>query len=109
MQSRAIPAELHIARVRSRVEKDGHDVPEATIRQRYHQSRLNLIRLLPHLTELRVFDNSEEGDPQANIAPKPTLLLHWLRGKVVNSCDLPRTPVWAKPILATALTSRTTR
>jgi predicted ABC-type ATPase len=101
--------ELHIARVRSRVEKGGHDVPEATIRQRYHQSRLNLIRLLPHLTELRVFDNSEEGDPQANIAPKPTLLLHWLRGKVVNSCDLPRTPVWAKPILATALTSRTTR
>ena len=95
--------ELHIARVRARVKKGGHDIPEATIRQRYHRSRLNLIRLLPRLTELRVFDNTQNGDPHANIAPTPTLLLHWLDGKIVTSGDLPRTPAWAKPILAAAL------
>ena len=34
--------ELHIARV----VRGGHDIPEERIRQRYDQSRLNLIRLL---------------------------------------------------------------
>jgi predicted ABC-type ATPase len=96
--------EIHIARVRARVEKGGHDIPEAAIRQRYHHSRLNLIRLLPRLTELRVFDNSAEGDPHANIAPTPRLLLHWRNGTIVASGDLAQTPEWAKPILAAALT-----
>lgn len=44
--------ELHIARVRSRVRKGGHPIPEERIRERYVQSRLNLIRLLPKLTNL---------------------------------------------------------
>lgn len=101
--------ELHIARVHARVKNGGHDIPEATIRQRYHQSRLNLIRLLPRLTELRVFDNSKDGDPLANIAPTPTLLLHWLDGMIITSGDLPRTPAWAKPILAAALAATRTR
>ncbi len=53
--------ELHIARVRSRVEKGGHDIPEERIRDRYDRGRLNLIRLLPRLTELRVYDNVKKG------------------------------------------------
>jgi predicted ABC-type ATPase len=95
--------ELHIARVRSRVAAGGHDIPEAKIRERYESSRLNLVDLLPKLTELRVFDNSEEGDPRRGIAPRPTLLLHLNRGKIVDSCDLTETPEWAKPIFATAM------
>jgi predicted ABC-type ATPase len=95
--------ELHIARVRARVAKGGHDVPEATIRRRYDSGRLNLIRLLPRLTELRVFDNSKEADPDVSLAPTPTLVLHWLDDTIVTAGDLPRTPVWAKPILAAAL------
>ena len=39
--------ELHVARVRARVAKGGHDIPEARIRERYDAGRLNLIRLLP--------------------------------------------------------------
>jgi len=31
-------AELHIARVRARVAKGGHDIPEALIRDRYDRS-----------------------------------------------------------------------
>lgn len=94
--------ELHIMRVRSRVEKGGHDIPEEMIRARYDQSRLNLIRLLPKLTELRVYDNSKEADPDAGLAPEPKPILHLADGKVINSCDLSDTPEWAKPILAAA-------
>src|SRR5271169_1435661 len=68
--------ELHIARVRSRVAAGGHDIPEAKIRERYQNSRLNLVDLMPQLTELRVHDNSKEGDPRSGIAPRPRLLLH---------------------------------
>jgi predicted ABC-type ATPase len=95
--------ELHIARVRSRVARGGHDIPEAKIRERYDHSRLNLIRLLPNLTELRVYDNSEEADPQAGVAPEPALILHLARAMIVSSCKLTDTPQWAKPILRAAL------
>jgi predicted ABC-type ATPase len=95
--------ELHIARVRSRVEKGGHDIPEPRIRERYDRGRLNLIQLLPRLTELRVYDNSLEADPHAGVAPEPKLVLHLVRGKVVTTCDLTLTPDWAKPILAAAM------
>lgn len=95
--------ELHIARVRSRVAKGGHDIPEARIRDRYYRSRLNLIRLLPKLTELLVYDNSKEADPSTGATPEPTLILHRDRGKVVSSCDLALAPEWTKPILLTAL------
>ena len=95
--------ELHIARVRSRVAKGGHDIPEARIRERYHSSRVNLIQLMPRLTELLVYDNSEEADPHRGIAPEPKLILHLARGTLVKSCPLAATPLWAKPIMATAL------
>ncbi len=95
--------ELHIARVRARVRKGGHDIPEDRIRERFDNSRLNLVRLLPRLTELRLFDNSEEADPQAGVPPEPKVLLHWVRGKVARTGDLAITPDWAKPILAAAM------
>lgn len=96
-------AELHIARVRSRVGMGGHDIPEAKVRERYARSRMKLIELLPHLAELRVFDNTEEGDPQRGQAPSPKLLLHMKWGKIVRSADLPLVPPWAKPILQAAI------
>jgi hypothetical protein len=58
-------AELHMARVRSRVARGGHDIPEERIRERYDRSRINLIELMPRLTELKVYDNSFEADPHA--------------------------------------------
>lgn len=95
--------ELHLARVRSRVQRGGHDIPEAAIRRRFEHSRLNLITLLPKLTALRVYDNSAEGDPQAGKTPAPVLVLHCTRGKILNRADLPFAPDWAKPIVAAAL------
>jgi len=95
--------EQHIARVRSRVAAGGHDIPEEMIRKRWETSRRNIIALLPHLTELRVFDNSAEGS--AGAIPKPRLLLHWRRGWIVapGVRQLQNTPEWAKPIVAAAL------
>ena len=99
-------AELHIARVRARVAKGGHDIGEARIRERFDRSRLNLIQLMPKLTELRVYDNSEEADPDEGIPPEPKFLLHMARGKIVSSCNLAITPEWAKPILGAAIQSQ---
>jgi predicted ABC-type ATPase len=95
--------ELHIERVRARVAKGGHDIPEEHIRRRYDRGRLNLIRLLPRLTELRVYDNSEEADPHSGVAPAPKLVLHLDAGRIMNASDLPGTPEWAKPIVAAAM------
>ena len=95
--------ELHLERVRARVRKGGHDIPEADIRRRYNHSRLNLIRLLPSLTALRLYDNSEEADPAKGRAPRPMLALQMERGKIAGPADLRRTPEWAKPIIAAAL------
>lgn len=95
--------ELHMARVRSRVARGGHDIPEETIRERYDRSRINLIELMPRLTELRVFDNSVEADPHAGRAPRPTLILHLAKGRIVERVDLTETPDWAKAVVATAV------
>jgi predicted ABC-type ATPase len=95
--------ELHIARVRARYEQGGHSIPEEKIRQRYVQSRLNLIRLIPRLTELLVYDNSDEADPAAGKVPKLEFLLHFARGRILRSCPLGAVPEWAKPIFAAAL------
>ncbi len=95
--------ELHIDRVAARVRRGGHPIPEEKIRERYERSRLNLIRLLPLLTELRVYDNSSNAEPEAGKAPALQLVLHWQAGRILGPEDLSQTPDWAKPIVATAL------
>ena len=95
--------ELHVARVKARVRRGGHNIPEADIRRRYEHSRLNLIALLPCITALRLFDNSAEADPAAGKTPSPKLVMHFERGKILNPRDLAQTPDWAKPIVAAAL------
>ncbi|WP_085318168.1 AAA family ATPase [Derxia lacustris] len=95
--------ELHLKRVRERVAKGGHDIPEADIRRRYDAGRRNLIALLPRLAELKLFDNSAEGDPQAGSAPAPRALLHWRDGKLQSLCAAEAMPDWARPIAAAVL------
>lgn len=98
----ASPA-MHVQRVASRVRRGGHPIPEEDIRRRWDRSRLNLIRLLPRLRELRLYDNSEDADPARGEAPRPRLLLHVESGEIVGPEDLSRTPEWARPIVAAAL------
>jgi predicted ABC-type ATPase len=96
--------ELHIRRVQARVAVGGHDIPEAKIRARFDTSRTNLIRLLPHVATLRVYDNSVDGDPKRGVATQPALVLHTQSGRIVSLA--PSTPQWAKPIAAAALKLR---
>ncbi|MEX2606532.1 MAG: zeta toxin family protein [Kiritimatiellia bacterium] len=94
--------ELHLRRVRARVERGGHDIPEDKIRERWNGSRVNLIRLLPHIHHLRVYDNSIEGDPAKGQPPRPVLVLEMKHGKITAPSDLTRAPDWAQPIVAAA-------
>lgn len=97
-------AEQHIARVAVRVAAGGHDIPEAKIRERWVQAPLNLISLMPHLSELKLYDNSVEAAVGSPV-PDPTLVLHIRSGQVAYPLalqDLRRTPGWAKPIVKAA-------
>jgi predicted ABC-type ATPase len=96
-------ADLHLRRVRSRVAHGGHDIPEEKIRERWNRSRENLIRLLPLIDHLRVYDNSAEADPAEGHRPKPVLLLEMKRGKITAPSDLSGAPDWAQPIIAAAI------
>jgi predicted ABC-type ATPase len=94
---------VHIERVRQRVRAGGHHIAEADIRRLYRHSLINLVTLLPLLTELRVYDNSVTADPATGQAPQPVLVLHMQRGRIVGPSDLTATPAWAKPVVAAAL------
>lgn len=92
-------ADLHVQRVRARAERGGHDVAEERVRLRYDSSRRNLIALVPYVAELKLYDNSTEGDPAAGERPQPLLVLHLRAGRIVESCPLQDVPGWAKPIV----------
>ena len=94
--------EKHLERVKERVIAGGHDIPEDRIRARYTSSRANLVRLLPHLASLRVYDNSIDGDPKAGVGPQPVLVLHMEGGQIVSHIALDQVPQWAKPVVAAA-------
>ncbi len=55
--------ELSLQRVAARVASGGHDVPEATLRQRYPRSVRNFLTLYRPLADYwEVYDNSEPGN-----------------------------------------------
>lgn len=93
--------ELHIERVQARVAAGGHPIPEQKIRERYTTSRQNLIRLLPHLASLRVYDNSEDNDPKRGARPEPVLVLHIANGRIELAAET--VPQWAKAIVMAAV------
>jgi hypothetical protein len=62
-----------------------------------------LIKLLPVLVSLRVYDNSDEADPATGKLPTPKLVLLVESGKIVAPADLSATPRWAKAIVAAAI------
>ncbi len=99
--------ELHIARVKARVAAGGHPIPEQKIRERYKSAQINLIKLMPHVTYIKVCDNSAEASDDGTV-PDPLLVLAMESGQVltpdVNDIkELQRTPEWAKAILEAAL------
>ena len=99
--------ELHLARIRARVVAGGHDIPEAKVRERWAASVSNLIALLPHLSQARLFDNSATVAP-GEAVPEPVHVATLARGRLqwpapTDGVRLARTPHWAKPVLEAAL------
>jgi predicted ABC-type ATPase len=100
-------AEQHIARVQSRIANGGHAIPENKIRERWVSSRANLIKLLPHLARLQVFDNSVDVATGQDI-PDPVLVLDMAGGRLItpqpdDAIALHGTPEWARPIVQAAI------
>ena len=99
--------ELHLARVQARVAAGGHAIAEAKIRERWNASVANLIALLPHLAEVRLFDNSASVPP-GEAAPDPVPVAVIQRGRLAwpapdAPAQLAATPDWAKPVLEAGL------
>jgi predicted ABC-type ATPase len=99
--------ELHIARVEARVAAGGHPIPEDKIRERYPQAQLNLIKLMPHVAYIKVYDNSSEAAADGTVLD-PVLVLEMENGQVISPAPddlkaLQRTPEWTKSILEAAL------
>lgn len=93
-------------RVALRVAHGGHAIPDRKIRERWHDSRMHLIELMPRLATLQLFDNSAEAVVGTAIAP-PRLLLEMVRNRVTfpDADDLEAlaaTPEWARPIVQAA-------
>lgn len=102
--------ELHLERVASRVAKGGHDIPEAKIRQRYDSARSNLIKLIPFLAALHVYDNSAAADAFGQASPQ--LVLEMDQAGIhypLTVSELEQVPEWAKPIVMAALDARASR
>jgi predicted ABC-type ATPase len=99
--------ELHIARVAQRVAHGGHPIRDEKIRERWISARANLVRLLPVLSRLQVFDNSQSVEAGEDV-PDPALVLEVESGRVVvpealSHEALAAIPAWAQPILEAAL------
>jgi predicted ABC-type ATPase len=97
-------AAQHIARVRLRVSRGGHDIPEQLIRKRCRTSLLNLLVLMPKLAHLRVYDNSVDAEIGAEV-PEPLLVLEMEAGRKLYPLtprDVVSTPEWAKPLVEAA-------
>jgi predicted ABC-type ATPase len=105
--------ELHIARVEARAAAGGHPIPEEKIRERYPQAQLNLIKLMPHVAHIKVYDNSAEAATDGTV-PDPLLVLEMENGQLVSPASddleaLQHAPGWTKPILEAALRTKPAR
>lgn len=100
-------ADRHIQRVRERVSRGGHDIPEDAIRERYQRSPENLALLMPDIAALQIFDNSVEPGPDGVIAD-PMLVLSCEDGQLLypgadDAEALSATPKWARSLVELAI------
>lgn len=94
--------ELHIQRVAERVARGGHDIPEAKIRERFNNSRANLLKLMGTRADIRVWDNSTQtadGEP----APKEIFRISNRKIEIPQPFEPRAVAQWAQPLLAKAM------
>ena len=91
--------ELHIERVKARVARGGHDIPENKIRTRYQTSMQNLCLLANGVHQVSVYDNSQPLGH--DMKPNLRLLLQF-ESDDIKGLDQ-NMPEWAKPVAAVCL------
>lgn len=85
---------INSARVAQRVMNGGHDVPIRKIIDRYYKSVANMVRVLPMVDRLYVYDNSvDEQTPQA--------VFRTVNG-IIQKRYMETMPVWVSEALRTA-------
>jgi len=68
--------EINIERVKARVEKGGHDVPEEDQRRRYPRTLTNMKKLLPEADLAVILDNSS-ANGYGLVAFGHSSYMHW--------------------------------
>lgn len=91
--------ELHIQRVAERVNRGGHPIDEAKIRERWETSRSNMVELIASCHSASVFDNSL---PLVGGKPQTVCLFRMQQGAFLTG-PIPDMPEWAKPLAAAAM------
>lgn len=91
--------ELHLQRVKARVKRGGHDIPEEKIRQRWVRSIYNMTQLIPVCENVKVYDNSR---PLVDGKPSPILLFS-MQGGAFKLPPTEAIPDWAKPLATAAI------
>lgn len=94
--------DLHIKRVAERVGRGGHDIPELKIRERYDNSRANLLKFIGTRAEIRAWDNSQQS---IDGSPAPCEVFRMKNRKVAipQNGNPAATVSWAQPLVAKAL------
>ncbi len=93
-------AELHIQRVEERVRRGGHAIAETKIRERYQNSRLNLLAFIGTRAHIRVWDNSTQT---TNGQPHRIPIFEMKDRKLRLEMDVRSAPRWTHPLLARAM------
>jgi predicted ABC-type ATPase len=94
--------ELHIRRVAERVARGGHDIPEVKIRERFDNSRANLLKFIGTRVEIRVWDNSRQT-ADGSAAPVEIFRVQNRKVLIPKGGQVSQTANWAQPLVAKAL------
>jgi predicted ABC-type ATPase len=95
--------DLHIQRVRDRVARGGHDIPEDVIRRRYDDSRRNLLSFIGTAAAIRVWNNSAQSADGRPAGAVEVFRIEDRKLVLPKAGDASAVPAWARPLLAQAL------
>lgn len=95
--------ELHLQRIRERVTRGGHDIPEDVVRRRYDDSRRNLLPFIGTRAAIRVWDNSAQTPDGRPTLAKEVFRIENRRLRWPKAFDAEKVPGWTRPLLAQAL------
>lgn len=98
-----VSPELHLQRIRDRVTRGGHDIPEDAVRRRYDDSRRNLLSFIGTRATIRVWDNSVQTPDGRPTLAKEVFRIEHSRLRLPRGFDAQKVPGWSRPLLAQAV------